>query len=148
MDRRGSSRMSESAPCQTEMNTGMAHAVLTEVARMLEALAQKGEHSSIDLRSLPLTEADRGELELLLGRGEVQAELDVSGRSEIWETAYAGAWWIRHRGAGDTISSEEIAVCPVPEILSAHADDIESAAQRIQKDILENKPSNPEATHG
>jgi hydrogenase-1 operon protein HyaF len=140
--------MSSAAPCQSELMTGMAHAVLAEVARMLEALAQKGEHSFIDLRSLPLTEADRGELERLLGRGEVQAELDVSGRSEIWETAYAGAWWIRHRGAGDTISSEEIAVCPVPEILSAHAADIESASKRIQQDILENKPSNPEATHG
>ena len=140
--------MSESAPCQTEMNTGMAHAVLTEVARMLEALAQKGEHSSIDLRSLPLTEADRGELELLLGRGEVQAELDVSGRSEIWETAYSGAWWIRHRGEGDAISSEEIAVCRRFLEVELASLDIESAAQRIQKDILENKPSNPEATHG
>lgn len=136
------------APCTTAMSTGMAHSVLAEVASLLAALAERGESASIDLRSLPLTDADRVELEELLGRGEVTATLEVAGHSEIWETAYPGAWWIRHRGAGDKISSEEIAVCPVPEILASHPADINAAAQRIRQHLKENQPSKAEASHG
>lgn len=139
---------SHAAPCTTEMCTGMAHSVLAEVASLLAALAERGETGSVDLRSLPMTDADRNELEELLGRGEVSAELEVAGHSEIWETAYPGAWWVRHRGAGDRISSEEIAVCPVPEILAAHPADISAAAERIRQDLKENKPSKAEAKHG
>jgi hydrogenase-1 operon protein HyaF len=139
---------SPAAPCTTEMCTGMAHSVLAEVASLLAALAERGETGSVDLRSLPMTDADRNELEELLGRGEVSAELEVAGHSEIWETAYPGAWWVRHRGAGDRISSEEIAVCPVPEILAAHPADISAAAERIRQDLKENKPSKAEAKHG
>lgn len=139
---------SSGAPCQTENITGMARSILAEIARMLEALAKDGTTSSIDLRSLPLTDADRQQLEELLGRGEVSAELEVSGRSSIWETAYAGAWWVRHRGAGDKVSSEEIMVCPIPEILITHAADIESAAIRIKQEILENHQPQAEASNG
>jgi len=139
---------SSGAPCQTENTTGMAHSILAEVARMLDALASDGSTGSIDLRSLPLTEADRQQLEELLGRGEVVAELELAGRSSVWETAYAGAWWVRHRGAGDKISSEEITVCPIPNILVTHPADIKAAALRIKQEILENHPSQAEATHG
>lgn len=123
------------APCQTENLTGMARSVMAEVARMLESLAEDGTTGSIDLRSLPLTEADRLQLEELLGRGEVAAELELAGSSTVWETAYAGAWWIRHRGAEDKISSEEIAVCAVPDILVTHHADIAAAASRIRNDL-------------
>ncbi|NNK31950.1 MAG: hydrogenase expression/formation protein [Xanthomonadales bacterium] len=144
------------APCQTTRTTGMALSVLAEVGRLLEILADTGETGAIDLRSLPLTEADREQLEELLGRGEVSVELDLAGRSEIWETAYPGAWWIRHRGAADRIASEEISVCPIPEILAAHPSDIADAARRLRQDIAAQNSSAPpeqpetttEATHG
>jgi hydrogenase-1 operon protein HyaF len=123
------------ATCLDGRATGMAWSVLAEVGRLLERLAATGEPGSVDLRSLPLTDADRAELESLLGVGEVRAELDLAGRSEAWETAYPGAWWIRHRGASDRIASEEIAVCPVPEILLAHPADIRAAAGRLQGDL-------------
>jgi len=139
---------STGAPCQTENTTGMARSILAEVARMLDALAADGTTGSIDLRSLPLTEADRQQLEEMMGRGEVVAELELAGRSSVWETAYAGAWWVRHRGAGDKISSEEITVCPIPNILVTHPADIKAAALRIKQEILENHPSQAEATHG
>jgi hydrogenase-1 operon protein HyaF len=125
--------MAPGAPCQTSRLTGMAQSVMAEVARMLETLASEGKTGAIDLRSLPLTDADRQQLEAALGRGEVSAELVLAGRSSVWETAYHGAWWIRHRGAEDKISSEEIAVCPVPEILVTHAADIDSAATRLRR---------------
>jgi len=127
--------------CLDGRTTGMAWSVLAEVGRLLEDLAATGRTASVDLRSLPLTDADREELDGLLGRGEVRVELDLAGRSEVWETGYPGAWWIRHRGAGDRISSEEIAVCPVPEILMTHPADIETAARRLRRDLQNNRPS-------
>jgi len=144
------------APCTTEKTTGMALSVLAEVGRMLKTLAKSGQSGSIDLRSLPLTDADRRQLEELLGSGEVRAELELSGTSEVWETSYPGAWWIRHRGAGGKIATEEIAVCPVPEIFITHPVDIEAGCKRLRKDIesLSNttlsEPSETtmEATHG
>ena len=136
------------AHCQTGLVTGMALSIMAEVARMLEALADKGESGSIDLRSLPLTDADRDQLEELMGRGEVKAELEISGDSTVWETSYPGAWWIRHHGAGGKVSSEEISICPVPAILSAHPADIEAAANRIKNAIAELNPSQAEASNG
>ena len=127
--------MATGAPCQTTQVTGMAQSVLAEVARLLEALAAEGTTGAIDLRSLPLTDADRRQLQDLLGRGEVRADLELAGRSEVWETAYPGVWWIRHLAADDRIASEEIAVCPVPEILQAHPDDIRAGARRLSQDL-------------
>ena len=109
----------------------MAFAVLAEVGRLLAALADSGATGAIDLRSLPLTAADRQQLEALLGRGEVRAELDLAGRSELWETAYPGAWWIRHLGVDGRVAAEVIAVCPVPDILATHPADIQAGARRL-----------------
>ncbi len=132
------------------MNTGMAWSVLSEVGSLLKRLAEEGETSSIDLRSLPLTDADRAQLEDLLGRGEVSASLSLMGHSEIWETRWAGVWWVRHMGGGGQVSSEEIAIATVPDILRAHPADIETSAQRLQQQLRElpkdtDKPQ--EATH-
>jgi hydrogenase-1 operon protein HyaF len=121
--------------CLDGQTTGMARSVLSEIGTLLERLARCGEENAIDLRSLPLTEADRAQLEALLGRGEVRAELEVAGESEVWETAYPGAWWIRHRGAGGRIASEEIAICRIPAILVTHPVDIEAAAARIRDEL-------------
>ena len=108
---------------------------MTEISTLLAALSESGQAASIDLRSLPLSDADREELEEALGRGEVRAELDIAGASEVWETRYPGVWWIRHRGAGDKIASEEISVCRVPEILITHPVDIQAAAGRLRQEL-------------
>jgi len=123
------------APCLSDRATGMALSVLAEAGRLLETLAATGEPGFIDLRSLPLSDADRSQLEDVLGRGEVQAELDVAGKSEVWETSFPGVWWIRHMGAGDKIATEEIAVCRIPEILITHPVDIEAAASRLREEL-------------
>jgi hydrogenase-1 operon protein HyaF len=113
----------------------MAFAVLAEVGRLIAALADSGATGAIDLRSLPLTAADREQLEALLGRGEVRAELVLAGRSELWETSYPGAWWIRHLGTDGRVASEMIAVCPVPDILAAHPADIQAGARRLLRHL-------------
>lgn len=111
--------------------TGMADALLREIAVLLQGFAASGANAVIDLASLPLTPADLSDLEARLGRGEVSATLDVAGISEVWETGYSGAWWVRHLGAGERIASESIVIAAVPEILAAHPDDARAAAQRL-----------------
>ena len=123
------------APCLSDRATGMALSVLAEIGRMLEALSESGQAGAIDLRSLPLSDVDRAQLEEVLGRGEVRAELELAGNSEVWETTYPGVWWIRHRGAGDKIATEEISVCAVPEILITHPVDIKAAAGRLREEL-------------
>ena len=123
------------APCMTSQNTGMAYSILAEIGQMLSTLAERGERGAIDLRSLPMTDADRDQLKDLLGQGEIRVEMELAGSSEVWETAYPGVWWLCHRGADSKIATEEIAITPVPEILLAHPADITAAASRIQQDI-------------
>ncbi len=62
-----------SAPCMTSHTTGMAYSILAEIGQLLTALSERGEAGAIDLRSLPMTDVDRGQLEEILGRGEVRA---------------------------------------------------------------------------
>lgn len=117
--------------------TGMAEAVLSEVASLLEAFARTGAQAAVDLTSIPLTRQDREELERRLGRGEVQASLDAAGRSEIWETAYAGVWWVRHFGEGERIATEALEIARVPAILMSHPEDMAAAAARLLSDLSE-----------
>lgn len=136
--------------CYSGLATGMAGAVLAEIAERLQQLSAGGADSVIDLRSLPLTDADIAELEERLGRGEVSARVEVIGETEIHETAYAGVWWIRHLGAGQQVAAEEIAITPVPEILRSQAEDIELATSRIQEQLEADRSARDEreAIHG
>lgn len=133
--------------------TGLAHVLLREIADLLGLLVATGESGSIDLRSLPMTDGDRSDLEVRLGQGEVSAILTVAGTSEIWETAVSGVWWVRHRGEGGRIASEEIVVARVPDILAAHPDDARDSLVRLRTLIetdstLFHDPSRPEPPVG
>ena len=119
------------APCQTELKTGMAWSVLAEIHTLLKALVRNGTPAAVDLRSLPLTTADRDELEQLLGKGELKCSLSLMGSTEVWETAFTGVWWIRHLGAEDQVSSESIEISLIPEILKSHPDDAALAELRL-----------------
>ncbi len=124
----------------TAFRTGMAQSLLHEIAGRLTLLAETGEASAIDLRSLPMTPADRSELEDRLGRGEIEALLTVAGTSEVWETKYAGVWWIRHFGARDEVAAEHIEVTPTPQILASHHDDVAASAVRLRDSLAEHAP--------
>ena len=88
-----------------KIRTGLAQSVLREIAELLSVLVAEGETGAIDLHGLPMTPADRSELEESLGRGDVEAILNVAGTSEVWETRYSGVWWVRHFGADDKMPS-------------------------------------------
>jgi len=128
----------------------MASALLAEIADRLEALAANGETAVLDLRSLPLTDADLAELAALLGRGEVEASIEVIGTTEVRETAYAGVWWVKHLGAQGRVASEAISITPIPEILCAQEEDIRLAAGTLREQIQQPAPerAEQEATHG
>jgi hydrogenase-1 operon protein HyaF len=117
------------------MRTGMAQSLLREVAQGLAALAATGTPTAVDLRSLPMTGADREELEQALGRGDVAVTLDAAGRTEIWETRFAGVWWLRHFGGDDRIAAEVIEITTVPDIVTAHLDDIGAASLRLLAEL-------------
>lgn len=122
-------------PCSTDRPTGLAQAVLPEIAHLLDRLAKCGESAQIDLKSLPLNEGDRRALEQRLGRGEVIASVDVAGATEVWETSYSGVWWVRHLGVDGKVATEQISVSRIPDILITHCADIRGAAKRIQNDL-------------
>ena len=117
--------------------TGMAQSILREISLALSVLAATGTRDAIDLRSLPLTGADREELEAALGRGDVSVALEAAGTSEIWETRFTGVWWLRHFGGDGRVAAEVIEVTPVPDILAAHSDDISAAAARMAAELEE-----------
>lgn len=116
-------------------SSALMRSVLREIARGLEALASTGETNAIDLRSLPLTEADREALEMRLGHGEIAVALDLAGASEAWETRYSGVWWIRHFDAADKIAAERIEITTLPDILLTHGADITAASSRLRDEL-------------
>lgn len=126
-------RSHDAADCCADAVTGLAEAVLSEIADLLDQFAASGAQSSIDLSGLPMTDADREKLAQRLGRGEVQATLDVAGQTDVWETQYAGVWWVRHFGGNGQVISEEIAITHVPAILLTHREDARAAAERLRK---------------
>jgi len=118
-----------------EMLTGQAEAVLSEVADLLGRLLATGEEGSIDLRSLPLSPADRDWLDERLGRGEVEIGIEAGGRSDLYETACAGVWKVVHRDAEERVVAEFIEVAYVPAIVRPATADIEQARKRLQASL-------------
>lgn len=115
-----------------EQPTGIAGAVLAELRDHLQNLAEHGTTHCIDLRSLPMNDADINELADQLGVGEVKASIKSIGSSSIRETAYRGIWWIIHYGEDKAVLSELIEVTQVPEILVTHEDEIRHSVKAMQ----------------
>lgn len=114
-----------------EQLTGNASAVLNEVAAMLAALAERGESGIVDLGGLPMSSADKAWLTEKLGQGEIEMSLDIGGPSKIRETAFHGVWWLVHHNDKGVLTGEFIEVTRVPELVSAHIDDIRRAAVNL-----------------
>jgi hydrogenase-1 operon protein HyaF len=111
----------------------VAEAVFREIAAMMECLLTTGETGTIDLRSLPMTDLDRIELAGRLGDGEVRAFINAGGTSTVFETQFAGVWWIRHEDHEGRALAEQIAVAHVPEMLLANPGDISASHARLSK---------------
>lgn len=117
--------------------TGNARALLGEIETLLDRLVRHGEGGTLDIRALPLSGADRAWLQERLGRGEVEIHLDLGGHSRVVETAFPGVWWIEHRNEHGHLASEFIQVAYVPELISAHPDDVESGLDHLRSRIAD-----------
>ncbi|MBC8212087.1 MAG: hydrogenase expression/formation protein [Gammaproteobacteria bacterium] len=113
-------------------STGMAQAVLHELAGHLQQLIESGKTEVIDLTSLPMSSSDKQQLETQLGKGEVDITLTTIGESRIFETAYSGIWWIRHYTADQHLIAELIEICSVPQIIKSHPADMQQALSRLK----------------
>lgn len=124
----------------------MARAVAREIAELLADVGRGGAGGAIDLRSLPMSPDDVRELQALLGPGEVEATLDINGRSVIRETGHAGVWWVQHFDSTDQPQSEQIVVATVPEILCADRGDMARAGAALADALASEDPS-PSPSH-
>ena len=111
--------------------TGNVLPLLHEIRHALERLVSIDETTVIDLGSIPLAPGELESLEAALGTGEVRAELDALGPSEIRETAFPGVWLITHRNANDEIAGRFIEVTRVPAILASQDPDIRRAVEAL-----------------
>ncbi len=113
--------------------------LLHEIKHALENLIENNESSIIDLRSIPLAPGEEDRILDTLGKGEVQAQLETLGLSEIIETQYAGVWVVTHFNDDGNVISRFIEVTTMPGILISQTEDIKVAYNSLTVDLDENQ---------
>lgn len=113
--------------------------LLHEIKHALDSLIENGDTSIIDLRSIPLAPGEEDKILSTLGKGEVQAQLNALGLSEIIETQYAGVWIVTHYNDENSIISRFIEVAAIPAILCSQTEDIMAAYSSLTLDLDENQ---------
>ena len=116
--------------------------LLHEIKHALDNLIETGHTTVIDLRSIPLAPGEEDKILNTLGRGEVLAQLNALGLSEVIETQYAGVWIVTHYNDEDHIISRFIEVTTMPEILCSQTEDIMSAYSKLTLDLDESQKTN------
>lgn len=116
--------------------------LLHEVKHALDNLIETGHTSIIDLRSIPLAPGEEDKILSALGQGEVKAQLDALGLSEVNETQYAGVWIVTHFNDENEIISRFIEVTTMPEILCSQTEDIMAAYSRLAIMMEDNLETN------
>jgi len=109
--------------------------LLHEIRHALKSLVETGATSIIDLRSIPLAPGEEAKLLDRLGRGEVVAELDALGPSEIYESQYRGVWLVTHFNEDDNIIGRFIEITLVPEILKAQQEDMQDSLVLLEDEL-------------
>ena len=116
--------------------------LLHEIKHALKNLIDTGECSVIDLRSIPLAPGEEDKILSILGQGEVQAQLDALGPSEIIETQYAGVWIVTHYNESNDIISRFIEITTMPDILCSQAEDVAATCDRLAVTLENNQEIN------
>ncbi len=125
-----------SAPASTQNVVPLLH----EIRHALTKLLQSDESTTIDLLSIPMTDADLQALEEALGNGEIDTTITALGTSRIRETRYPGVWLIEHYNVADSLMAKFIEVTRLPEILKADPRDIDAGLQRLSEQLSNNEP--------
>ena len=116
--------------------------LLHEIKHALDNLIETGHTTIIDLRSIPLAPGEEDKILHTLGQGEVKAQLDALGLSEVIETQYAGVWVVTHYNDENEIISRFIEVTTMPEILCSQTEDIMAAYSRLAITVEDNLETN------
>jgi hydrogenase-1 operon protein HyaF len=114
----------DSIPVRVEISSGNIDPLLHEIRHALERLMREGTPTCIDLKGIPLAPGEEEKLLALLGTGEVRAELNAAGTSEIVETSFPGVWLASHFGEQGGLLARLIEVTFIPEILRSQTADI------------------------
>ncbi len=118
-----------------EFESGNVPLLLSELRHALERLLADGTTHAIDLRAIPLAPGEEERLLLALGEGELSAELEAQGRSEIRECAYPGIWCITHHDAAGTVIGRFIEVTFVPALLASQRPDVVRGLERLRRSL-------------
>jgi len=130
MPESGGSRL-RSIPVRVESATGNVLPILHEIRHALDRLVADGSEGIIDLRAIPLAPGEEDRILEVLGSGEVRAEFESLGRSEILESSYAGCWIVTHYDPAGAIKARFIEVTRIPEILKSQSADIADGLERL-----------------
>jgi len=110
---------------------------LNEMAGKLKTLMSSGQNGIFDLNREHLTSADIDDLRNILGRGEIDANLNTLGKTNIRETSIRGIWWITHYNEQGSVISECIEITTCPDLLKTFPDELDSALAGLQHKISE-----------
>lgn len=110
----------------------MVRALLEEIATKVEALAERGQADTLDLRGLPLLPRDTTLLKTLLGSGEVTATVSALGSTRIDETQYPGVWWVTYCNDSDEVVGEMIEITACPRLLISDSEEIRISVTRLR----------------
>lgn len=116
--------------------------LLHQIKHAMDNLLLNNINEVIDLRSIPLAPGEEDNLLKILGQGEVKAQLNALGPSEIIETQFNGVWLITHYNEENEIVSRHIEITYMPEILLSQTEDIHSANQRLAERLAESPDKN------
>jgi len=114
---------------------GNVEPILHEVVHALDRLLKEQEPTIIDLASLPFAPGELETLESYLGSGELTAELEALGPSQIRETAYPGVWWLDHRNTDGEVVGRYLEITRIPEILMSQDADITAGRARLGENL-------------
>ncbi len=113
--------------------SGNGHALIHELDKRLERLAEQGATDAIDLRGLPLSAADLQMLEDFLGVGEIEARIDALGLTRVYETAYAGIWRVTYYSEDGKVVADVLEVTRQPGIITTPPGDVADACGRLRE---------------
>jgi len=118
-----------------EFESGNVPLLLNELCHALERLLADGTSHALDLRAIPLAPGEEDRLLLALGQGELVAQLEADGLSEIRECAYPGIWCITHRNPAGSVVGRFIEVTFVPALLASQRADVALGLVRMTRTL-------------
>jgi len=118
-----------------EQATGNLVPILYEIRHALQRLQETDEPTVIDLMAIPMAPGEESQLEAVLGPGEIKAQLDCLGASEICETGIAGVWLLTHYNADRERVGRFLEITRLPTILESQEADMRRSLSELIKRI-------------